>query len=89
MYVFFTGVIDPMRLGDLGLGSGTTQIRDEGLCCLFIRTGEQKKQTTEVKVGLSNMRLVPWSVLSSFNLKSSCEKNIQKHCKTHLFLSGS
>lgn len=41
--VCFTGVIDLVCLGGLGLRSGTLQIRDKGLSCLFIEKEEGKK----------------------------------------------
>lgn len=44
LYVCFTGVIDLVCLGDLRLGSGTIQIRDEGLSCPFIKKEEKKNR---------------------------------------------
>lgn len=67
---------DPLCLGGLGPGSGTSQIRAEGLSCLC-KKGEGKKTNAKIHVALANI-----SIASSIGLFGA---NVaKKQCKTYL-----
>lgn len=67
----------PLCLGDLGPGSGTSQIRAEGLSCLWKKGEGAKKPSTKILVAPANTSI-------AFSVGSFEANAGKKRCKTYL-----